>query len=72
MPTLSFPLDKLTVAEKVALIEQLWASLDEAQIESPAWHAEVLREREEKIASGQAKFIPWEQAKTDILRETSS
>jgi hypothetical protein len=29
--------------------------------ESPDWHREVLEERERFIASGEAKFIDWEQ-----------
>ncbi|HSI14033.1 MAG TPA: addiction module protein [Chthoniobacter sp.] len=37
--------------------------------ESPAWHREVLEERERLIASGEARFIDWEQAKEEIRRE---
>jgi hypothetical protein len=68
MPTINPPLDKLSVAEKLALIDQIWASLDgaEDQVESPSWHFDVLRER-----AKQTDFIPWEQAKAEIRRELS-
>ena len=62
----------LTNAERIELAMWLWESIDNKdEIESPAWHAEVLAEREAEIESGKAKFIPWEEAKADILRRTS-
>ena len=67
------PLDEMTVEDKLHAMEALWESLsaDPAAIESPAWHGEELRERERKIASGEARFIDWEKAKADIRRRTS-
>ncbi len=67
------PLDEMTVEDKLQTMEALWESLsaDPATIESPAWHEEELRERERKIASGEARFIDWEKAKADIRRRTS-
>jgi hypothetical protein len=66
MPTINPPLEQLTTKEKLALIEQIWASLDggEDNFESPPWHFEVLRER-----AKQTDFIPWEQAKAELRRE---
>jgi len=40
-------------------------------LESPEWHREVLEERERRIASGEAQFTDWEQAKADIRKRTS-
>ena len=67
------PLDEMTVEDKLQTMEALWESLsaDPATIESPAWHEEELRERERKIASGEARFIDWEKAKANIGRRTS-
>jgi hypothetical protein len=67
------PLDEMSIEEKLQTMEALWENLsvDPTAIKSPAWHEEVLREREGKIASGEAKFIDWEKAKADILRRTS-
>jgi hypothetical protein len=69
----SLPLNEMTVEEKLQTMEALWQSLsaDSAAMESPAWHEEELRERERKIASGEAKFVDWEKAKADIRRRTS-
>ena len=64
----TLPLDQMTVAEKLRAMESLWADLSrkEDQIDSPGWHEEVLKEREERIRSGQEKFIDWETAKTEL------
>ena len=43
-------------------MEALWDSLveEESDIESPAWHRDILEERRRKIDSGQAEFISLE------------
>jgi len=41
-------------------------SRNEAQLESPAWHEGVLRDREDKIKSGAEKFMDWEAAKKQL------
>jgi Putative addiction module component len=40
------PLEKMSREEKLRIMEELWADLsrDESQVESPAWHGDVLRE----------------------------
>ena len=60
-------------AEKLQTMEFLWEELsrDEDSLESPAWHADALREAEEEIKSGKAKFIGWEEAKERIRRATT-
>ncbi|MEP6604202.1 MAG: addiction module protein [Spartobacteria bacterium] len=67
------PLNEMSAEEKVRTMESLWESLsaNPEAVESPAWHEEELRERERKIASGETKFINWEDAKADIRRQTS-
>jgi hypothetical protein len=68
--TVRLPLDQMTVREKHRVMEELWEDLsrDPAKIKSPDWHKQALKERESRIASGQAKFIDWDQAKKDIRR----
>jgi hypothetical protein len=62
-------LSRLSLSQR---LELLWESVeDKDEIESPAWHGEELRVREQEIASGEAKFVPWEEAKADIIRRTS-
>ena len=58
----------MSIAEKLRAMEALWVDLsrNEAQIESPAWHGDVLHDREVKIKSGEEKFIDWEVAKKQL------
>jgi hypothetical protein len=73
MAAANLPLNKMTVEEKLQTMETLWEDLsaNPAEIDSPAWHEEELRQRERRIATGEAKFIDWEKAKTDIRNRTS-
>jgi hypothetical protein len=61
----------MTLAEKLETMEVLWEDIsrDEGSFKSPEWHATLLREREKKIESGEARFIDWEQAKAELLEE---
>ena len=67
------PLNDMTVAAKLQLMEMLWQDLSRNAdaLESPEWHREVLEERERHIASGEARFTDWEQAKADIRKRVS-
>ena len=61
-------LETMTLPEKLRLMEALWTNLSrpEAGLESPAWHAEVLRERQARVESGEARFVDWETAKQQL------
>ena len=65
---ITLPLDQMTLAEKLRVMETLWADLsrDEQQLESPAWHEQVLKDREERVRSGQEAFVDWETAKQQL------
>lgn len=54
--------------EKLRAMEELWESLsqDGAQLESPAWHGDVLRETEERYEAGQEQPIDWSIAKHEL------
>ena len=56
--------------EKLRLMEALWADLsrNEAELESPAWHADALRETSERVARGEEKILDWEQAKAELRK----
>jgi hypothetical protein len=45
--------------EKLRLMEALWVDLscDASNFKSPAWHADVLPERQEAVKSGKETFI---------------
>lgn len=66
------PLDKMTVAEKLRVIEEVWADLsrEPESIPSPSWHEEVLTEREQKASEGTATFSDWSAAKQRIRNAT--
>ena len=64
----TLPLDKMSVAEKLRAMEMLWADLSRnvAQFESPAWHEDVLRDREARVKSGKESFMDWDTAKKQL------
>ena len=61
-------LRKLPKAEKLQIVEALWADLIEGQqeFESALWHGEVLRETEKKYAAGEIETLDWEAAKKEL------
>ncbi len=64
----ALPLDRMTTAEKLRAMETLWADLSRNAdaFESPAWHADVLRERQQRVAEGKEIFVNWEEAKRQL------
>ena len=62
------PLDQMTREEKLRALEALWEDLSrhDDQIESPAWHGEVLEERAARVRSGEEQFLDWETAKREL------
>jgi putative addiction module component (TIGR02574 family) len=66
------PLDKMSVAEKLRALEQIWEALakDEMQLPVPDWHKKVLDQRQRQIDSGEAKFIPLEEFKERVRKRT--
>jgi hypothetical protein len=66
------PLDKMTVAEKLEIIDLIMDdfSRNAASIPSPAWHGDLLREREEALKNGTDSFISLEEAEQRIREKT--
>jgi len=55
----ALPLEKMTVAEKLRAMEELWADLSrDENFESPAWHGEILKKR-----ANEKNFVDGETAK---------
>jgi hypothetical protein len=65
---IALPLEKMTIAEKLRVMEALWSDLtrDEEQLESPAWHGKILRERAARVKQGKESFMDWETAKKQL------
>jgi hypothetical protein len=64
----SLPLNEMTIAEKLSAMEAIWDDLCHrpGAIPSPAWHGEVLAEREKLVSEGKASFCDWEEARDRI------
>jgi hypothetical protein len=62
------PLDQMTTEEKLRAMEALWADLSRKadSFESPAWHGDILRERDQRVAEGKESFIDWDEAKRQL------
>jgi hypothetical protein len=63
-------IQRLPRQEKLRLMETLWAELsrDEAELESPAWHAAALSETSQRLAAGEEQTLDWEQAKAALRK----
>ncbi len=66
----TLPLEQMSTAEKLQVMESLWADLSrhEHQFESPAWHEQVLRERDEALRAGRETPMDWETAKARLRK----
>ncbi len=64
----SLPLDEMTMAEKLRVMESIWENLtrNAEAVPSPAWHAPVLSERESRVQNGEEQIDDWEEAKNRI------
>lgn len=73
MKIVDIPLSKLTLAQKLNLMEAIWDDLarDEQSIESPPWHEKILKDREKALAAGKVTVSNWEEAKLRIRRNLS-
>jgi hypothetical protein len=69
----TLPISRMSRADKLRAMEALWADLsrDEAEFESPGWHGVVLRETEQLVRDGKAKFSDWQTAKRRIHRKAA-
>jgi putative addiction module component (TIGR02574 family) len=67
------PISRLSLAQKLDLMETLWADLarDEAKLKSPAWHEAILKDREEAFKAGEVTASDWKQAKKRIKKKVS-
>lgn len=66
------PLEKMTVADKLRALEEIWADLQRTpeEVPSPAWHADVLRAREDRVREGRSQFGDWGEAKRRMRERT--
>ena len=68
---ITLPLETMSVNDKLQAMESIWLSFSQNydEMESPAWHADVLAEREARVANGTARIEDWETAKRSLRAE---
>ena len=54
--------------EKLQTMEAIWEDLShaESEVESPAWHEDLLKETEARVAAGLERIADWEIAKREL------
>jgi hypothetical protein len=69
--SMNLSLRDMTLQEKLAAMELLWEDLARCpeSVESPTWHKDILDERQQRVAEGEAQFTDWETAKTEIRKK---
>ena len=57
-------------SEKIKIMEALWEDLskDDQELTSPEWHADALRETEERVNAGDEKLHSWDDAKKELRK----
>ena len=68
--SIELPLETLSVAEKIRLLESIWRSLcnQPGDVHSPEWHREVLESRRKRLESRNATASPWSEVKARLLQ----
>ncbi|MBK9153336.1 MAG: addiction module protein [Chloracidobacterium sp.] len=61
-------IDEMTPAQQIELMEALWKSMSERNVnhEPPDWHLRYLEEREQAIANGEDSFVNLEEFENDL------
>jgi hypothetical protein len=64
---------RMSREEKLRAMEALWDDLtqDESALDSPGWHSLVLRDTEQLVREGKAKFSDWHVASRRIRRKAA-
>lgn len=65
----TLPLSEMTHTAKLRAMEELWDDLCHSTegVPTPAWHGDVLAERTQRVATGEAEFREWEEVKARLL-----
>ena len=59
--------EKLTIKDKLSLMQRLWDELSEHNFDSPEWHESILEARAQQYAQGEQEPMDWDDAK-DLIR----
>jgi len=60
--------EQMSRTEKLQVMETIWAALSvpDSEMESPVWHADALRETEDRVRRGEERIVDWEVAKREL------
>lgn len=69
---LVLPLDKMTVAEKMEVVDRIMDDLsgNSASVPVIEWHGDVLKQRAENLEKGTDRFISLEEAERRVREKT--
>lgn len=69
--TISLPLEKMTVEEKLQVMEMIWEDLSRntKDLPPPTWHGEVLEAIESAIERGDDSYEDWDVVKKQLRDE---
>ena len=61
-------LEKMSVTERLQVMDQLWYSLtrNADEIPSPDWHQDILADRKARAQRGEAKFLTLDQLRSRL------
>ena len=61
----SLELERMSTAEKLRALEEIWADLSRnpEDVPAPDWHREELASREARVSDGTARFEGWDTVK---------
>lgn len=64
-------IDEMTPTQQIELMEALWKSMSERNVNSepPAWHGEYLSEREQALTEGKDEFVVIDEFEADLRAE---
>ncbi len=64
-------IDEMTAAQQLELMEALWKSMSERNLNStpPDWHRDYLEDREKALANGEDEFISLDELEADLRKE---
>nr|VFJ51358.1 MAG: Putative addiction module component [Candidatus Kentron sp. FW]VFJ59638.1 MAG: Putative addiction module component [Candidatus Kentron sp. FW] len=70
---IAIPLETMTTTDKLRAIGEIQANLtrksevnESERVPSPSWHADILRDREQRIADGASHFLDIAEAKQAV------
>jgi len=72
--TVTLPLDVMSVNDKIQAMESIWLSFmqNPSEMESPAWHGDVLAVRETRASDDSSRYGDWNEAKLRIRAAVQS